>query len=579
MCKSALAILVSVLLFVVADTAYADDTKAARSPAMQMYDEVTPWRDRHADLIWGDAPATPEQLRAVLPDLDHGLSLLDTPLSQDLAEGNVYLHYRRYNFLIDKLIVHSRLDDVEAAVADLAQIERTEWPPGFDSLKNIDAVQRVLADPRAATVVGRMKVAARLAAAPGLATSYRSTLPVDERIAGLSQIWSTARAGFVWFDHVPELDWDRAYRDALPRVIATADTASYYRELMRFVALLHDGHSNVYFPKDLADRFSARPGLRTELVEDRVLVIGLSDPALGERGMRVGDEIVAIDGTPVRDYAAREVTPFQSSSTAQDRDIRSYRYALLTGPADRPVALTLRHADGSGATVKAPRSGYTASAIPPTEAFNLRDDGIAVLTARQFENDAAARLMEAHADELLSAKGLILDLRGNGGGSSNHGFALLEWLVDMPFQDTRSATRSDDALDHAQHGAATAMHWRTYPIGVLKPGKHYFHGPVAMLIDARTFSAAEDTAAVFRQMHRGSIVGTASGGSTGQPLLFDLPGGGKARICIKRDTYADGSDFVGVGVLPDVVVAQTVASVRAGSDPTLERAVQILTTP
>ena len=39
--------------------------------------------------------------------------------------------------------------------------------------------------------------------------------------------------------------------------------------------------------------------------------------------------------------------------------------------------------------------------------------------------------------------------------------------------------------------------------------------------------------------------------------MFDLPGGGSARICTKQDTYPDGREFVGYGVKPDVEVKPT----------------------
>ena len=103
--------------------------------------------------------------------------------------------------------------------------------------------------------------------------------------------------------------------------------------------------------------------------------------------------------------------------------------------------------------------------------------------------------------------------------------------------------------------------------------KDVFNGPVAVLTGAQTFSAAEDFAVAFRLMRRGVIVGEATGGSTGQPLFFPLPGGGSARICVKRDVYPDGSLFVGKGVMPDVEVRRTVAALRSGADPVLDRAV------
>jgi carboxyl-terminal processing protease len=71
-------------------------------------------------------------------------------------------------------------------------------------------------------------------------------------------------------------------------------------------------------------------------------------------------------------------------------------------------------------------------------------------------------------------------------------------------------------------------------------------------------------------------VGEPTGGSTGQPLMFNLPGGGLARVCTKRDTYPDGREFVGVGIQPQVLVRPTVEDFRAGRDTVLEAALELL---
>ena len=68
------------------------------------------------------------------------------------------------------------------------------------------------------------------------------------------------------------------------------------------------------------------------------------------------------------------------------------------------------------------------------------------------------------------------------------------------------------------------------------------------------------------------VIGEASGGSTGQPLSFELPGGGSGRICTKRDTYPDGKEFVGVGIQPDIVVKPLLANIRKNKDTVLEAA-------
>jgi len=97
-----------------------------------------------------------------------------------------------------------------------------------------------------------------------------------------------------------------------------------------------------------------------------------------------------------------------------------------------------------------------------------------------------------------------------------------------------------------------------------------------LLLGPRTFSAGEDFVLSFKLMKRGLLVGEPTGGSTGQPLVFDLPGGGYARICAKRDSYPDGREFVGQGIAPNLRVAPTIGDVRAGRDPVVERAAAAL---
>jgi C-terminal processing protease CtpA/Prc len=94
-----------------------------------------------------------------------------------------------------------------------------------------------------------------------------------------------------------------------------------------------------------------------------------------------------------------------------------------------------------------------------------------------------------------------------------------------------------------------------------------------VLTSARTFSAAEDFTVAFDAMHRGLIVGEPTGGSTGQPMFFSLPGGGNARVCAKHDMYPDGKEFVGVGIQPGIVVKPTVSDLRKGKDTVLDAAI------
>lgn len=181
---------------------------------------------------------------------------------------------------------------------------------------------------------------------PGQDAALALNLSDDLKVAGLSTIWSEARFNFAFFDRQPMLDWNQLYLDYLPKVRATESTEAYYRVLMRFVALLRDGHTNAYPPEALADAFYSAPALHTRLLGDRVVVTSVDDAALTAQGWRVGDVLLTIGGEDVRRYAEREVAPYASASTAQDRQERTYNYGLLSGHADTEMTVTVQDADG-----------------------------------------------------------------------------------------------------------------------------------------------------------------------------------------------------------------------------------------
>lgn len=54
---------------------------------------------------------------------------------------------------------------------------------------------------------------------------------------------------FSYWEDMPELNWNKAYLEFLPRVIEKANPLEYYAELMRFISLLKDGHTYVKIPQ------------------------------------------------------------------------------------------------------------------------------------------------------------------------------------------------------------------------------------------------------------------------------------------------------------------------------------------
>lgn len=230
------------------------------------------------------------------------------------------------------------------AIADASSIERDS---DLDSLRKEPAFDEFLE-----TLRGNVKRLQAFWESPAIKTPYRTELSEDERIAGLSKLWSEAKYNFAWFAHVPDLDWDALYFEFLPKVRQAKNTLEYYRLLQRFCAKLHDGHTSVYPPQELSDELNAAPALDTQLVEAAVLVMRVLDKKLEADGVKPGLEIVSVDGVPVKQYAAERVAPYQSASTPQNLDSLTYGIALLSGAAGSTVELALRDADGKVFTKK-----------------------------------------------------------------------------------------------------------------------------------------------------------------------------------------------------------------------------------
>jgi C-terminal processing protease CtpA/Prc len=517
------------------------------------------------------ASALYERFTAAYGSGDHerGVAIIDTMLNETPVIA-VDPHYAA-NALYDQACSAALAGDPELALASLDRAVDLGYLNADHAQSDTDLAS-LHDDSRFLALIGRINDERSAMKAfwdgEAIAAGDIESLTDVQKIAGLSRLWSETKFAFAFFDQVPELDWDQAYLEAIPRILATTTTVDYYRELQRLVALLGDGHSNVYPPRELRDQFYARLPILTRRLGDDVVVVEVNDEGLRESGVVPGSVIEAIDGEDVRDFAAREIEPFISASTPQDRDNRVYGNFLFAGPVGTKVNLMVRGIDDHVFEVEGERIlGWSNRLDPVTW---RREDDFGVIAINTFDGSAPVREeLEKALEELSDTTGLILDIRANGGGNS--GWWVMRYFVDSYTTSSWKTRRYLPAYRAWQRKLVWHETAGSERAGL--PEDQRYPGSVALLTSARTYSAAEDLALVFDASGIGPIVGQTTGGSTGQPLPFRLPGGGRARICSKRDMRPDGSDWVGVGIRPDIEIEPTLADVRAGRDPALERAI------
>lgn len=407
-----------------------------------------------------------------------------------------------------------------------------------------------------------------------VATPYRENLSPDEKIAGLSVFWSEVKFNFAFFEKVSNLDWDALYLGYLPKVQGTRSTFEYYRLLEELCAQLKDSHTYIVFPRELGQRTSATPGIRTRLIEGKVLISAVIDPSLREDGIRPGMEITAIDGMPVHEFAERNVMPRLGASTKQFLEYQAYGSRLLAGARGTAAGVTVTDENGKVFEKSLPRGFAQQDTSRKLLDFEMLPDDIGRLALNTFMDSQIVTRFVATFDEIQKSRALILDLRQNSGGNSGNGTQILKYFFDKPFVEPRCRTR---AYRPTWRAWGRSQQWEDEaPYSVPPNGTHVYDKPVVVLTSAVTCSAAEDFLVSLDAGKRVTIIGEPTCGSTGQPLFVPLPGGGQASICTRACRYPDGKEFVGVGIQPHIAVAPTVADFRSGRDRVLEAALERL---
>ena len=446
------------------------------------------------------------------------------------------------------------------------------------------------------------------------------TITDAQKIYELSKIWKEAAYNFAFWDKV-DIDWDEEYKKALARVLHTKDVYDYYLELKRFVALLNDGHTDVSFPNEIYQNteffsmfpvYLAKPG-------DEIIVVGTSVDVKDD--IPLFSVLIKIDGTDIHDHIKENCYPYlwHANEAACGALVlnelvfgRRGSSAVFTFAKDeRRFDVRLERTDPSKIVwyqaEPVPQSGAAKRLISSSgdHAVQITDDGIAIIRITSFNDDSMPRKIYSCFDELKHAKGYILDVRGNSGGNSGNADAIAAMFINGDFHSCCAETQSyeptykawsmfredfkglslgDAMLKYADDEYSLKAYRMRKNVFYVKdegkavantaPGK--LNGPIAVLMDQYTFSAAEDFIDVMKMYTEAVFIGNNTGGTSGQPLCEALESGGFFRICTRRCVAQNGEDIYNKGFTPDIRIIPTALDIASGRDMVLEKGSEII---
>ena len=311
---------------------------------------------------------------------------------------------------------------------------------------------------------------------------------------------------------------------------------------------LGDQHSSYMSPKDYADANSSLEGEYEGIgafVDTTTEYLTITSPIPGspaERaGLLPGDQIVAIDGKDM---------------TGIDAEVARTK---VLGPANTVVHLTvLRDGEDKLLEFDVTREKITMK----SSTGKMLENDIAYIQITTFGDKTTPELLAALAELMAqNPKGIILDLRNNGGG-------YLTTSVEVTSQFL-----ADGVVLYEQYGDGTRTTYDVLPGGLATDTKI----PMIVLINEGSASASEIVAGALQDSGRAKLVGVTSYGKGSVQNWIPLSGdNGAVRITIAKWLTPNENTIHEIGLTPDVVAERTEEDYKAKRDPQLDAAVQTL---
>lgn len=423
-----------------------------------------------------------------------------------------------------------------------------------------------------------------------------------DKMYGLSLLWSEIKYNFANIDLL-EFDIDSLYQATIPQILNTSNDIEYFDIIERFLASMQDGHTQILnTPYEWSDYYDYIPANIIETDKKFYFSSVRKNAGLNPRLFEA--EIIEIEGISTKEYVEKNILPnictstenmrwYEASGLMQQGLKNTYFRGKARTSSGEVVPFSILRNGSVDANENNEFDSWKSIRIPRQQVITLEwIDDIAFLDIRAFTPDVPAILDSIMPQINAKAKGLIVDLRYNRGGgtpSANHlqkyftksdSFLNFGAMYRINNGYRRSQGKFNPNYEYVDVYLNKAFE-TSEPRAVQKEAYiEFVKCPTVFLIGKQSYSACEDLLLnMYELSDRPLFIGEETGGSTGAPLVVNLPHEALARICTLKILYPySKKPFVRKGVIPDIEIKQSMEDRKTGRDIVKEKAVQRLKT-
>ncbi|MBZ5719873.1 MAG: PDZ domain-containing protein [Acidobacteriia bacterium] len=354
-------------------------------------------------------------------------------------------------------------------------------------------------------------------------------------------------------DALKGLDWPALTEQARQRIRGAEELGEMYGAISALLYQLHDSHTVFIPPKR---KIKAVYGFKAKPFANNIFVYEVDkDGPAAKAGLQLGDQIVGVNNL----NAVRETFfDMMRYLTVLDPRVELDVDVAQNGPTrvvKVPATVTPQPPQYFFSFIE---TGRDSDAQERLYDFKSYDNGIQYLRVRAFLMPPTE--MVGMIKPLRDAKAVILDLRGNGGGSLSTMIDFMGQFVREPFEMATSVSRK-----------------KSEPIRV-KPLSPHITSPLYILLDSASASASEMVARSMQIHKRAVLIGDRSSGRVNSAQFFWQPIGSweavefGTEIAVSKVVMEGGEELENQGVTPDVFCVPTPEDLRTERDPCLDRA-------
>ena len=198
--------------------------------------------------------------------------------------------------------------------------------------------------------------------------------------------------------------------------------------------------------------------------------------------------------------------------------------------------------------------------------YRVLDDNIGYIRCASFETPIGEGNLDEMLSYLLFCRGLIIDIRNNGGGNLTVAerlagrFVHEKTLVGYMQHKTGKGHQDFSGLEEIYLEPSSNVRWNK---------------KVCVLVNRSVFSAANEFAVMMHCLPNVTLIGDHTGGGSGLPMSNSLPNGWSVRFsaCPMYDNHQQQTEF---GIEPDIAVALSNTSMAENKDDIIEAARKII---